>query len=76
MNWFYLLKNQFKLNIYKIYLKKNVPKENNIYLFFLINIKIIFISCSKQLIELELDLVKCGSLRNEEYDYYILSLPD
>ena len=25
---------------------------------------------------LELDLVKCGSLRNEEYDYYILSLPD
>ena len=25
---------------------------------------------------LELDLVKCGSLRNEEYDYYILSLSD
>ena len=36
----------------------------------------IFITCSKELIELELDLVKCGSLRNEEYDYYILSLPD
>ena len=44
--------------------------------FFLININIIFISCSKELIGLELDLVKCGSLRNEEYDYYILSLPD
>ena len=36
----------------------------------------IFITCSKELIELELDLVKLGSLRNEEYDYYILSLPD
>ena len=36
----------------------------------------IFITCSKELIGLELDLVKCGSLRNEEYDYYILSLPD
>ena len=44
--------------------------------FFLININIIFISCSKELIDLELDLVKRGSLRNEEYDYYILSLPD
>ena len=43
---------------------------------FLININTIFISCSKELIELKLDLVKCGSLRNEEYDYYILSLPD
>ena len=38
--------------------------------------KVIFIACSIELIELELDLVKCGSLRNEEYDYYILSLPD
>ena len=36
----------------------------------------IFITCSKELIELELDLVKLGSLRNEEYDYYILSLTD
>ena len=44
--------------------------------FFLININIIFITYSKELIELKLDLVKCGSLRNEEYDYYILSLPD
>ena len=35
---------------------------------FLININTIFISCSKELIGLELDLVKCGSLRNEEYD--------
>ena len=44
--------------------------------FFLININIIFITCSKELIELKLDLVKHGSLRNEEYDYYILSLTD
>ena len=43
---------------------------------FLININTIFISCSKELIGLELDLVKCGALRNEEYDYYILSLTD
>ena len=43
---------------------------------FLININTIFISCSKELIGLELDLVKCGALRNEEYVYYILSLPD
>ena len=68
MNWFCLLKNQFKFNIYKI-------KVIFIY-FFLININIIFISCSKELIGLELDLVKCGALRNEEYVYYILSLPD
>jgi hypothetical protein len=43
---------------------------------FLININVIFIACSKELIELKLDLVKRGSLRNEEYYYYILSLPD
>ena len=43
---------------------------------FLININMILISCSKELIELELDSVKRGSLRNEEYYYYILSLPD
>ena len=43
---------------------------------FIVLAKILFISSSKELIQLGFDLVKRGSLANNEYDYYILSLPD
>ena len=46
------------------------------FLLFILFSKIIFISSSKELINLNLDLVKRGSLKNNEYDYYILTLPE
>ena len=51
-----------------------LPKKFLIILLLYINI--IFTSCFKDQIDLELNLVKRGSLKNEEYDYYILTLPD
>ena len=47
----------------------------NIFIIYIIYINTLFIFCSKEIIQLELDLVRSGSLKNDEYDYYILSLP-
>ena len=49
--------------------------QTNFALIFFLSINIFFISCSKELIQLELDLVRQGSLKNDEYDYYNLTLP-
>ena len=49
--------------------------QNKIILIFLISINAILISCSPELIQLGFDLVKRGSLKNDEYDYYQLTLP-
>ena len=49
--------------------------QNKIILIFLISINTILISCSPELIQLGFDLVKRGSLKNDEYDYYQLTLP-
>ena len=48
----------------------------NIFIIYLLCINTLFISCSKEIIQLDLNLVRRGSLKNDEYDYYILSLPE
>ena len=50
-------------------------QKRSLIIFILLS-NIIFISNSQELIQLELDLVKHGSLKNNQYDYYILSLPE
>ena len=47
-----------------------------LFLIHLLLMNIIYISCSTELIQLELNLIKQGSLKNNEYDYYVLSLPE
>ena len=44
-------------------------------IFFLLIIFFILVSSSNNLIELEINQIKRGSLKNNEYDYYILTLP-
>ena len=49
---------------------------NKMFVIFLLFSNLLIISCSKELIQLELNLVKLGSLKNDEYDYYELTLPE
>ena len=51
-----------------MFLRKNL-------LIILISLNALLISCSPELIQLDFDLVKRGSLKNDEYDYYKLTLP-
>ena len=44
-------------------------------LIYLILINTLLITCAPDLIKLDFDLVKRGSLKNDEYDYYKLTLP-
>ena len=52
-----------------------MTKKNQI-IFFLLITFLILISSSNNSIELELNQIKRGSLKNNEYDYYILTLPN
>ena len=50
--------------------------KNSLFLFLILLFFYNFISCAKEPIVLELNQVRHGTLRDNEYDYYSLNLPD